>query len=122
MGNTLITILDELTALTKDVDLFYLEIPLDKSGLWVADSQTDSRFNGTGAQEFNVYYRGKDKSKAITNIEYLKDTIDALSGSQGVCALQDGTTFSLKMAYQWDFLEKDAEGYFVWASKVRLVV
>ena len=122
MGNTLIKILDELTALTKDKDLFYLEIPLDKGGLWVADSPTDSRFNGVDAAEFDIYYRGKDKTKSIDNIKYLKDTIDALSGSQGVCSLEDGTTFRLTMAYQWDFLEKDAEGYFVWANRVRLVL
>lgn len=117
----LIEILDELTVLTKDTDLFAYEIPLEKGGLWLADSQTDSRFNDSDAVEFDCYYRGKDKVKAIANIQYLKSTIDALSGSMGVCLLDDGTNFSLKIMYKWDYLEKDAEGYFVFANRLRLI-
>lgn len=122
MGDKLIQILDELTALTKDVDLFYLEIPLDKGGLWIAESQTDSAFNGTGRQEFDVYYRGKNKNTSLDNLKYLKTTIDSFRGSQGVCELADGTTFRLDIMYTWEFLEKDSEGYFVWANRVSLFV
>ena len=120
--DSLIKIIDEVTALTKNTDLFAYEIPLDKGGLWCADYPIDSRFNSTGAQEFDIYYRGKDKTKAIANIKYLKNTIDALSGSSGTCALGDGTKFNLSILSTWDYLEKDAEGYFVFANRVRLLV
>lgn len=117
----LISILAQTTALTKDVDLFAYEIPLKTGGLWLADSQTDSRFNGTGVQEFAIYYRGKVKQQAMDNIKYLKDAIDGLSGSTGTCRLADDTTFKLWMIQTWDYLEKDAEGYFVWANTLRLL-
>lgn len=121
MGDKLITILNELTALTKDVDLFYLEIPLGKSGLWVSEAQVPSTFNGTGYQEFDVYYRSKSKTSSVKNLKYLKESIDAFSGSQGVCRLSDGSTFRLQVMWEWEFMEKDSEGYFVWANRMILL-
>jgi hypothetical protein len=120
--DTLLKILNETTALTTDVDLFAYEIPLDKHGVWLADAQIDSRFNGTGRQEFDIYVRFKTKTSGMANVEYLKNTIDALSGSSGTCKLADGTTFKLGLMYQWEYLEKDAEGYFVWANRVMLII
>lgn len=120
MGDELIRIIDELTNLTKDEDLFYLEIPLEKAGLWVADSQIDSRFNGVDYYEFDIYYRGKSKSQTIDNIKYFKYTVDSLGGTYGICRLQDGTDFKLEILYQWDYLEKDSEGYFVFTNRTRL--
>lgn len=120
--DTIIKILNETTVLTTDVDLFAYEIPLSKMGLWIADSQTPSRFNGVDAQEFDIYYRGKTKSSAIANIKYLKDTLDGLLGSNGVCKLSDGTAFRLEVMFTWEYLEKDAEGYFVFANRLRLLV
>lgn len=117
MGNKVITILDELTNLTKDEDLFYLEIPLGKSGLWVNDAQVPSRFNSVDAAEFDIYYRGKDKQKTIDNTKYLKDTIENLN----VCML-DGLEFKLEILYTWDYLEKDSEGYFVFGNRLRLTL
>jgi hypothetical protein len=118
----LLDILEEMTPLTLDKDLFAYEIPLSTAGVWVNDNQTGSRFNGVDYQDFNIYYRDKNKSAAITNIKLLKDTVDALRGSQGDCKLQDGTTFRLDMKFTWDFLDKDYEGYFVWANQLRLIV
>lgn len=122
MGDTLLKILEETTALTIDVDLFYLEMPLDTSGLWVSDSPTDSRFNSVDAYTFDIYYRGKDKQQTIDNIQYLKSTIEDLSGSGGTCQLEDGTTFKLEIMFTWDYLEKDAEGYYVFANQLRLLL
>lgn len=119
--DVLLKILDELTNLTTGTDLFAYEIPLEKSGLWVADAQIESRFNDPGAQEFNCYYRGKGKENAIQNLKYLQNVIDGLSGSTGTCRLADGTHFNLLLLYKWDYLEKDSEGYFVWANRLRLV-
>ena len=116
----LLDIFEQFTVLTKDVDLFAYEIPLATAGLWISDNQTDSRFNGVDYQDFSIYYRDKNKKSAITNIQYLKDTIDALRGSQGDCRLEDDSTFRLDMKYTWDYLEKDSEGYFVFANQVRL--
>lgn len=119
--DNLIKILDEVTALTVDSDLFAYEIPLDKGGAWVSEASTESRFNDIGAQEFDIYYRGKDKTSCINNIRYLKRTIDGLLGSDGVCMLGDGTRFRLEMTQHWEYMEKDAEGYFLWASRLRLI-
>lgn len=116
----LIKILNNSTSLKEDVDLFAYEIPLDKSGLWVSDAQIDSRFNDSGAEEFDCYYRGKNKKNAMKNIKYLKSAIDAMSGSNGLCSVED-IDFNLKMLYTWDYMEKDSEGYFVWASRLRLI-
>lgn len=120
--DTLIKILNETTALTTDVDLFAYEIPLGKMGLWVADAPIDSRFNGVDSQEFDVYYRGKTKSSAIANIKYLKDTIDGLLGSNGVCKLSDGTTFRLEVMFTWEYMERDSEAYFVFTNRLRLLL
>lgn len=117
----LLKILDTETNLVIDKDLFAYEIPLQTPGLWVSDAQIDSRFNDSGAQEFDIYYRGKDKKQCIANIKYLKSKIDSLSGSNGICSLGSGETFSLKMMFTWEYLEKDSEGYFVWASRLRLL-
>lgn len=120
MGDKLIQILDETTDLATDVDLFYLEIPLGKIGLWVMDSQTDSRFNAVDNSAFDIYYRGKTKQSAIKNIKYLKTVIDALSGSTGTCELDDGTTFKLEMLFNWDYIERDSEGYYVFSNRLKL--
>lgn len=120
--DTLIKILDETTALTKDVDLFAYEIPLATHGLWCADAQISSRFNGVNKREFDIYYRGKTKSSAIANTQYFKEAIDYLSGSTGTCKLDDGTTFKIEMLYNFEYLEKDSEGYYVFASRLRLVL
>lgn len=120
MIQTFIKILTENTALVENMDLFYLEIPLGKTGLWFSDRQTDSKFNGTGYKEFDIFYRGKTKQSAITNTEYLKTTLDELHTEK--CQLSDGTTFSLKILYQWDFLGKDSEGYYVFTTSARLFV
>lgn len=116
--NILLKILDEKTALTKDHDLFYLEIPLDTSGAWFSDSTYPSRFNGVNTTEYDIYVRGKDKSSTEANITYLKNTLDAMTTA--VCSLDDGTTFRIEMTQGWSYLEKDSEGYFVFASKIKL--
>lgn len=120
MAIKIISVLDELTNLTTDVDLFYLEMPLDKSGLWVQDSMADYRFNGVDATEYDIYYRGKNKTSAVSNIGYLKAAIDALHGSTSVCKYYDGKTIRLDMLRQWEFVGKDSEGFYVFANKVRL--
>lgn len=119
MIETFIKILTENTQLAEDTDLFYLEIPLGKIGVWFSDRQTDSTFNGTGYKEFDIYYRGKTKQSLINNVEYLKNTIDNLHTE--TCQLDDGTTFSLKLLYQWDFLGKDSEGYYVFGNVASLL-
>lgn len=117
--DTLIKVLNEKTVLVTDKDLFYYEIPLGKIGLWVADAQTDSRFNSVDVSEFDIYYRGKTKTSAIQNIAYLKNRVDEISTE--VCELDDGTTFKLQILFQWEYLEKDSEGYFVFANRLRLI-
>lgn len=114
MTEKLMNILDQYTSLTKDVDLFYLEMPLSKSGAWFADRSVQSA--RTDYRDYDIYYRGKTKQSAIQNIEYLKNTIDNLTQ----CEI-DGETFRLRMENQWEYLEKDSEGYFVFANVVRLV-
>lgn len=116
--DTLLNVLDETTALTKDTDLFAYEIPLSKYGLWASDTQTDSRFNSVDYEEFDVYYRGKTKQSAIANTKYLKNKIDEISTE--MCELSDGTQFKLQILYTWEYLEKDSEGYFVFANRLRL--
>lgn len=109
----LINILDQFTDLTSDVDLFYLEIPLGKSGLWVAQTQT--AIVPSGYADYNIYYRAKSKQTATDNMKYLSDTIDNLDE-----CLIDGEPFSLKRLYQWNYIGKDAEGYFVFTNVLRL--
>ena len=121
MGDKVLALLEDNTSLVRDNDLFYLEMPLDKAGVWIADRQIDSRFNGTGKTQYDIYYRGKNKSQAIMNIAYLKDAVDALSGSDGVCRTDTGEIFKLTMDYQWDFLDKDSEGYYVFANVLTLL-
>lgn len=117
--DTLIKVLNETTSLVKNKDLFAYEIPLEAIGLWCADAQTESRFNSVDFQEFDIYYRGKTKQSAIQNIAYIKDRIDVLSTS--VCRLEDGTNFKIEILYTWDYMEKDSEGYFVFANRIRLM-
>lgn len=119
MVDKLITILEDNTALVENTDLFYLEIPLGKIGVWFSDRQTPSKFNGTGYKEFDMFYRGKTKQSAIKNIEYLTDKINEISAE--VCQISDGTTFRLKVLYQWDSIGKDSEGYYVYGTVVSLV-
>jgi len=119
MIDTFINILTENTKLVEDTDLFYLEIPLGKIGVWFSDRATASTFNGTGSKEFDIYYRGKTKASLITNVEYFKNTIDELHTD--TCQLLDGTTFSLKLLSQWEFLGKDSEGYYVFATSALLL-
>lgn len=120
MIQTFIKILTENTALVENTDLFYLEIPLGKTGVWFSNRQTPSKFNGTDYREFDIFYRGKTKQSAITNTEYLKTTLDELHTKK--CKLNDGTTFSLKVLYQWESLSKDSEGYYVFANSCGLLV
>lgn len=113
MTEKLLGILDSFTNLRLDVDLFYLEIPLNKSGLWVSDRGITSV--RSGYQEYDAFYRGKDKKQCIKNIQYLQDTIDNLD----VCNI-NGDIFKLKMTLNWDYLGKDTEGYFVFATILQL--
>lgn len=120
MIDTFIDILTENTKLVENTDLFYLEIPLGKIGVWFSDRQTNSRFNGSGYKEFDIYYRGKTKQSLINNVQYLQTTIDGLQTS--VCQLSNGMAFSMKLLYQWEFLGKDAEGYYVFANVASLLI
>lgn len=118
MTDQLIEIIEDNTALVKDTDLFYLEMPLGKSGLWFMDRQTDSKFNGVNHKEYDIFYRGKDKQTTMANIAYFKDAIDSIDS----CELDDGTSYRLVILYEWDYLEKDAEGYYVFANTLRLII
>ena len=113
MIDKLIAILEQNTALVQDKDLFYLEIPLDKAGLWIEDTQNANP--RTGYTDWNIYYRGKTKSSAKANIKYIQDMINELEA----CSV-NGEIFRLDMVQGWDYLGKDSEGYFVFASAVRL--
>ena len=114
MIDKLLAILEQNTALVQDKDLFYLEIPLDKAGLWIEDTQNDNP--RTGYTDWNIYYRGKTKSSAKANIKYLQETINDLDA----CRV-NGDTFRLDMVQSFDYLGKDSEGYFVFASTLRLL-
>ena len=113
MIDKLIAVLEQNTALVQDKDLFYLEMPLDKSGLWIEDTQNSNP--RTGYTDWNIYYRGKTKSSAKANIMYLQETINELD----VCTV-NGEIFRLDMTQSFDYLGKDSEGYFVFASALRL--
>lgn len=113
MIDKLIAILEQNTPLVLDKDLFYLEAPLDKSGLWIEDAQNDNP--RTGYTDWNIYYRGKTKSSTKSNINYLQDTINDLD----VCSV-NGDLFRLDMVQSFDYLGKDSEGYYVFASTLRL--
>lgn len=113
MIDKLLAILEQNTALRTDHDMFYLEAPLDKSGLWIEDTQNDNP--RTGYTDWNIYYRGKTKSSAKANIRYLQDTINELDA----CTV-NGEIFRLDMIQGWDYLGKDSESYFVFASSLRL--
>ena len=113
MIDKLIAVLEQNTALVQDKDLFYLEAPLDKAGLWIEDTQnTNPR---TGYTDWNIYYRGKTKSSAKANIKYLQDTINDLDA----CTV-NGEIFRLDMIQSFDYLGKDSEGFYIFASAVRL--
>ena len=113
MIDKLIDVLEQNTPLVKDKDLFYLEIPLDKSGLWIEDTQNANP--RTGYTDWNIYYRGKTKTSAKANIMYLQETINELDA----CTV-NGEIFRLDMVQSFDYLGKDSEGYFVFASSLRL--
>ena len=113
MIDKLIAVLEQNTALVQDKDLFYLEMPLDKAGLWIEDTQNANP--RTGYTDWNIYYRGKTKTSAKANIKYLQDTINNLD----VCRV-NGDTFRLDMVQSFDYLGKDSEGYYVFASSLRL--
>lgn len=114
MIDKLIAVLEQNTALVQDKDLFYLEAPLDKAGLWIEDTQNDNP--RTGYTDWNIYYRGKTKTSAKANIKYLQETINELD----VCTV-NGEIFRLDMTQSFDYLGKDSEGYFVFASSLRLL-
>lgn len=116
-ADKLVAVIEENTPLVKDKDLFYLEMPLGKYGLWFADRLTDSRFNDTGVKEFDIYYRSKSKESALANITYFKDTVDNLDN----CRLSSGEDFKVRILYNWDYLDKDSEGYFVFANTVSVL-
>lgn len=113
MIDKLIAVLEQNTLLVQDKDLFYLEMPLDKAGLWIEDTQNSNP--RTGYTDWNIYYRGKTKSSAKANIKYLQETINDLD----VCTV-NGEIFRLDMTQSFDYLGKDSEGYFVFASALRL--
>ena len=46
MIDKLIAVLEQNTALIQDKDLFYLEMPLDKSGLWIENNQNNNPRTG----------------------------------------------------------------------------
>ena len=113
MIDKLIAVLEQNTPLVQDKDLFYLEAPLDKSGLWIEDTQNANP--RTGYTDWNIYYRGKTKTSAKANIMYLQETINELDA----CTV-NGEIFRLDMVQSFDYLGKDSEGYFVFASSLRL--
>lgn len=113
MIDKLIAILEQNTKLVKDKDLFYLEMPLDKSGIWLEDSQNDNP--RTGYTNWDAYYRGKTKESAKNNIRYIQDTINNLD----VCRV-NGEIFRLDMLQGWDYVGKDSEGYYIFATSLRL--
>ena len=113
MIDKLIAILEQNTALRADYDMFYLEMPLDKAGLWIENNQNNNP--RTGYTDWNIYYRGKTKTSAKANIMYLQETINDLEA----CTV-NGDIFRLDMTQGWDYLGKDSEGYFVFASALRL--
>lgn len=114
----LINFISANSDLTKDVDLFYLDIPLGKAGLWLQDSSLPSRFNGVDKTQYEVYVRNKSKTIALTNIDYFKNWVE----TNNLCLLSDGTEFGLTIDNTWDFLEKDSESYYVFTSTLTLVV
>lgn len=114
MTDNLIAILDSFTPLQTDIDLFYLEMPAGKSGLWFADTTTTKV--PTGYKDYDVYYRGKTKQSAITNLERFNASIDDMEE----CTI-NGVSFKLSRLFEWDYLEKDTEGYFVFANTLRLL-
>lgn len=114
MTDAFIAILEQNTALRLDKDLYYLEMPLDKSGAWFIDRQTTNA--PTKYREYDIFYRGKTKNSARQNIEYLFNKLDAMP----VCKLADGTKFKLDVPYTPDYIGKDTEAYYIYTLVVRL--
>ena len=79
----------------------------------IEDTQNDNP--RTGYTDWNIYYRGKTKSSAKANIKYIQDTINELDA----CSV-NGEIFRLDMVQGWDYLGKDSESYYVFASALRL--
>ena len=113
MIDKLIAVLEQNTPLVQDKDLYYLEAPLGKSGLWIEDTRNANP--RTGYTDWNIYYRGKTKTSAKANIMYLQETINELDA----CTV-NGEIFRLDMVQSFDYLGKDSEGYYVFASSLRL--
>ena len=114
----LIDFIDQNSNLTKDVDLFYLDMPLKTSGLWLQDDTLPSLKNCVDSTQYQVFVRNKDKHIGLANIAYFKSWVE----NNELCYLPDGTAFNLTIDQTWDFLEKDSEGYYVWNSILTLVV
>ena len=118
--DTLIKALTTATDMKLDNDLFAYDIPLGKSGAWVADRQTDNLHNGVDYLDFSIYYRDKSKTSAMKNINYIKNTIDATRLNDSECITVYGKSVRIDMPYSWDYLEKDSEGYYCFANQLRL--
>lgn len=114
----LIDFIDQNSNLTKDVDLFDLDIPLNTSGIWIQDDVRPARKNSPDITGYQVYYRTKDKSLAQSNMNYFTGWVD----SQPLCHLPDGTAFRLTIDQTWDFVGKDSEGYYIWNTIMTLVL
>lgn len=89
-------ILTTYTPLKLDVDLFYLEMPLDKSGFWFEDSQTDNV--RTERRQFDIYARYKSKASARANTAFFQSAIDNLDA----CKIDD-ELFKLRLLYSWNY-------------------
>lgn len=110
----LVDILTAYTPLVLDKDFFYLEMPLDKSGIWFADRQIDNP--RTGKRQYDIFYRGKTKASVKSNIAYFQDKIDNLTD----CRI-DGELFRLKLLYSFSYVGKDTEGYYVFTNTIELI-
>ena len=113
MIDKLIAVLEQETPLREDTDMFKLEMPLGKSGLWIENRQIENP--RTGYEEFDIYYRGKTKSSTLQNINFLKNKIEDIEE----CRV-DGDIFRLRVLFTWDYLSKDAEGYYVFGNTLEL--
>ncbi len=116
----LIDFLSNNTALTKDVDLFYLDIPVDTSGIWLQDAQINSRFNSPNEHRYNIYLRDKTKQRALNDLDYFKNKIEELR--ETTCLTSDGKNCLLEILYTWDYLEKDSNGFYVFTNTLKWLV
>lgn len=109
----LLEVIQEATRARLDKDLFVYEIPLDKSGAWVSDSGNARPRHGAdvGIKEFDIFYRDKDRRRAVRNIEQFKRGIDDYSGCTG----------RIRLVNNWRYVGKDSEGYFIFDNKLELL-